>query len=88
MTGVEHDDESDDETVNTSIMPPMPSDHPPNITEPKPTTITVGNRHVPQTPPRPQAVPRAATSSSPRNVPNPTPARARSCRTRTEPAWM
>ena len=88
MTGVELDDESDDETVNVPIMPPMPSDHPPNITEPTPATTAVGNRHVPQTPPRPRAVPRAATSSSPRNVPNPTPARARPCRARTEPAWM
>ena len=76
------------QTVNTPIMPPMLSDHPPNITEPTPTTTAVGNRHAPQTPPRPRAVPRAATSSSPRNVPNPTPARARPCRARTEPAWM
>ena len=69
MIGVELDDESDDETVNTPIMPPMPSDHLPNIIEPR-------------------AVPRAAASSSPRNVPNPTPAQPRPCRERTEPAWM
>ena len=68
--------------MNTLIMPPMPSDHP-NITEPTPTTNAVGNRHAPQTPPRPKAVPRAATSSSPRNVPNPTQARARLCRAHT-----
>ena len=43
MIGVELDDESDDETVNKPIMPPMPSDHPPNGTEPTPTTTAVGN---------------------------------------------
>ena len=40
MTGVELDNESDEAAVNTSIMP---SDHPPNITEPTPTTTAVEN---------------------------------------------
>ena len=47
MTGVELDDESDNEIVNEPMMPPMRSDHPPNITEPTPTTTAVGNRQTP-----------------------------------------
>ena len=60
MTGVEAEDESDNETVSQSTIPPRPSHHRSNGARPTPDVTAVENQHGPQTPPRPQAGMRGA----------------------------